>query len=118
MKLGGVEIHYSALANEIIRELNCAGFCGDADGHQTYFQGVCEGILVMYLLAKDDKEAIRQMRKMTRAERCAQINDFLLDHEAEMTALVEEVMQRVAQAMAASTEGDGEGKPVAPALES
>ena len=111
MKLGGDEVFYSPLANEIIRELNSAGFNGDGDGKQTHYQGMCEGLVVMWLLAKGDREKIQWMRRADAKERSAYVNDFILDNESNIERLVEQLIDRITQAMAASVEGaEDEGK--------
>jgi len=51
MMLRGIEIVYSPLANEILRELQTAFFTGDGAGDQTHQAGLAEGLLIMWLLA-------------------------------------------------------------------
>jgi len=110
MTLAGKPIYYSSIANEIIRELKCAGFCEDQPD-QTHYQGMCEGLMVMYLLSTDQKGEVGKLRRMDRAERHVIVNDFILEHDAEIDNLIEECLERIQATLAASTEGTGPGKP-------
>lgn len=110
MTLGGKPIYYSSIANEIIRELKCAGFCDDQPD-QTHYQGMCEGLMVMYLLSTDQKSEVGKLRRMDRAERHVIVNDFILEHDDEIDDLIEECLERIQATLAASTEGTGPGKP-------
>ena len=110
MTLEGKPIYYSSIANEVIRELKCAGFCEDQPD-QTHYQGMCEGLMVMFLLSTDQKAEVSKLRRMDRAERHVVVNDFILDHCDEIDDLIQECLERIQAALAASTEGSGPGKP-------
>ena len=112
MKLGGIEIYYSSYANEVVRELDVAFFNGDGDGRQTHYQGMCEALLIMWLLAKKDYDKIKWLRRADAKERSAYVNDFILDYLEEIEGgLLEELVNRILQAMSASVEGaEDEGK--------
>lgn len=113
MTLGGKPLYYSSIANEIIRELKCAGFCDDQPD-QTHYQGMCEGIMVMFLLANGGKAEVMKLRKMSRAERHILVNDFILEHSDEIDDVMADALRRIEATLAASTEGDGPGKPELP----
>ena len=110
MTLAGKPIYYSSIANEIIRELKCAGFCDDQPD-QTHYQGMCEGLMIMFLLSTDQKAEVGKLRRMDRAERHVIVNDFILEHDDEIDDLIEECLERIQATLAASTEGTGPGKP-------
>jgi hypothetical protein len=111
MTLNGVELAFSPLANEILREFKTALFTGDGDGTQTHQAGLCEGVLVMWLLAKDDRAGIAELRKMTRPERAARVLDFYLENEAGIDALKPEILARLESIAAAIVESEAGGKP-------
>lgn len=111
MMLGGVELAFSPLANEILRELKTSLFTGEGDGTQTHQAGLCEGVLVMWMLAKDDRSGIAELRKMSREQRASKVLDFYLDHESEIDALKPEILARMEAIAAAIVESEGGGKP-------
>jgi hypothetical protein len=115
MLFAGREIFYSALVNEILRELRTAFFTGDGDGTQTHHAGLCEGIMVMHLLAEGKRAEIHALRSMTREERAAAVLDFAIEHDAEIESLKPEIIARMEAAMAAMVESEEPGKPAPPA---
>jgi|APGre2960657404_1045060.scaffolds.fasta_scaffold22532_3 hypothetical protein len=118
MTLDGVELFFSPLANEILRELKTALFTGEGDGTQTHQAGLCEGVLVMWLLAKEDRAGIAELRKMSREARARCVLDFYLDHEAGIDALKPEILARMESIAAAIVESEAGGKPRQPAPDS
>jgi len=118
MMLAGREIIYSALANEIIRELNSAFFNGAGDGTQTEFAGMCEGVLIMWHLAGNDLAAINAMRGMDAPTRARAVLNFSLEHEAEIEILKTAIIERITSAMASAVESESLGKSHPPALAS
>lgn len=116
MTLNGKPVYFSYVAQEIITELKCAGFDPDVKD-QSQYHGLSEAIMIMYYLSNGQKGKVAEMRKMERDERHKQVNDFILEHSEAIEPLMEELSNRVDQALAASTEGDGPGKPE-PALAS
>jgi len=110
MMLRGIEIVYSPLANEILRELQTAFFTGDGAGDQTHQAGMNEGILIMWLIAVGDKAEISRLRKLPRAERHREVLDFYIENELEIDAIKPEILARMEAAMAASVESDAPGK--------
>jgi len=115
MLFAGREIIFSALANEILRELHTAFFTGDGDGTQTHHAGLCEGVMVMRLLAEGKRAEIQSLRSMTREERAAAVLDFALEHEDQIEAIKPEIIARMEAAMAAMVESEQPGKPAPPA---
>lgn len=115
LTLDGVELAFSPLVNEILRELKTALFTGNGDGSQTHQAGLCEGVLVMYLLAKEDRTALAELRKMNREDRAARVLDFYLEHEQGIDALKPEIFARMEAAAAAIVESEDAGKPHPPA---
>ena len=116
--LDGVELAFSPLVNEILRELNTAFFTGDGDGTQTHQAGLCEGVLVMFLLAKNDRAGLAEFRKLTREQRATRVLDFYLDHEEGIDALKPDILARMESAAAAMVESEAQGKPHPQALDS
>ena len=109
MTIGGVEIVYCPLANEILREMKTAYFSGGA-GDQTDQAGMCEAILIMYLIATGAKQEIARLRKLPRAERHAEVLDFHLENEEEIAAIKPELIARVESITAAIVESEASGK--------
>lgn len=118
LTLDGVELAFSPLVNEILRELKTAVFTGDGDGSQTHQAGLCEGVLVMWLLAKGDKAGIAELRAMTREQRAARVLDFYIEHEEGVDALKPEIISRLESVAAAIVESEEVGKPHLPAQDS
>lgn len=119
MMLAGVELAYAPIVNEILREFQTAFFNGDGPGDQTHHGGMCEGILIMYHIARDDKAEIHRLRQLPRAARHAAVLDFFLDHEAEITALQPAIIARMESAAAAAVESEAAGKsPLPPRVSS
>ena len=108
MSFNGKEIFYSPLANTILREFKTAVFYGAVD--QTDFSGISEGIMVMDMLARDDKEGLKALRSLSREDRHKHVLSFSIDHEEEITRLTPEITDRIESAMAASVESEAEGK--------
>tara|TARA_R110000868_G_scaffold18475_1_gene81237 strand:+ start:750 stop:1112 length:363 start_codon:yes stop_codon:yes gene_type:complete len=118
MTFNGVEIFYSALANEILREFQTAFFCGDGPGDQTHFNGICEGVLVMSLLARKDFPYIAELRTMPRDQRHSIVISFAMEHDEEIARLQPEILARVEATMASSVESVELGKSQPPPLDS
>lgn len=112
----GIEIAYSGLANEILREFKTAFFCGDGPGDQTHFSGIAEGIMVMLLLAQRNFSYLADLRVMPREQRHSLVLSFTLEHEEEIARLQPEIIARVESAMASSVESAELGKSQPPAL--
>lgn len=112
MKFKGQEVYFSALANDILSEFKNGILDGGED--QSDLSSISEIVLVMHLLAKDNIEEITQLRSMTRQERLSKVLDFTLLNEEEIERLKPEIVDRLMSAVAASVEGDGEGKPQRP----
>jgi hypothetical protein len=117
MTFNGVDIHYSALVNEIVREFKTAFFCGDGPGDQTHFLGMAEGLMIMKLMAEGDFKTIGELRQMARPERHGIVLTFALMHEAEIERLKPELIARLEATLAATVESAEPGKcpPPAPA---
>jgi hypothetical protein len=115
MLFAGREIFYSALVNEILRELRTAFFTGDGDGTQTHHAGLCEGILIMHLLAEGKRQEVQDHRNLAREARAAAVLDFAIEHEAEIEAIKPEIIARMEAAMASMVESEEPGKPAPPA---
>ena len=111
LTLDGVELAFSPLVNEIVRELKTAFFTGDGDGTQTHQAGLCEGVLVMFLLASDDRKGLAALRQMSREDRARRVLDFYLEHEAGIDALKPEIIARMESVAAAIVESEAQGKP-------
>jgi hypothetical protein len=118
MQFRGREIHFSALANEILRELKTAFFTARGNSEQTDHGGFCEGIMVMHLLAINNMEGIKEFRRMTREQRATAVLDFALENEEEIEALKPEIISRMEAAIAAMVESETPGKQPAQPLES
>ena len=67
--------------------------------------------MIMFLLSTDQKGEVGKLRRMDRQERHVIVNDFILEHSDEIDGLIEECLERIQAALAASTEGTGPGKP-------
>jgi len=106
----GVELFYSPLVNEILREFQTALFAGDGLGDQTHQLGMAEGIYVMHLLASGKRGEIARIRKLTREERHSEVLDFYLENEDAVDALKPEIIARLESAAAAAVESEGGGK--------
>ena len=104
------------MANEIVREFKTALFYGASD--QTEYSGLCEGILVMHLLAINDLAQIEELRVMSREERHRHVLTFALLNEEEIARIKPEVERRIECAMAASVESEAGGKPLSQARDS
>jgi hypothetical protein len=115
MLFAGREIFYSALVNEILRELRTAFFTGDGDGTQTHHAGLCEGIMIMHLLAEGKRKEVQEHRDLSREVRAAAVLDFAIEHEEEIESLKPEIIARMEAAMAAMVESEEPGKPAPPA---
>jgi len=118
LTLAGVELAFSPLVNEIVRELKTAFFTGDGDGTQTHQAGLCEGVLVMFLLASDDRKGLAELRQMSREDRARRVLDFYLEHETGIDALKPEIIARMESVAAAIVESEAQGKPHPPAPDS
>ena len=114
LTFNGTEIAYSGLANEILREFKTAFFCGDGAGDQTHYSGICEGILVMFLLAQRNFSYLSDLRVMPREQRHSVVLSFAMEHEEEIARLQPEILARVEAAMAASVESAELGKSLPP----
>jgi len=110
MTFAGVEICYSALANEILREFQTAFFCGDGPGDQTHYHGMCEGIMIMWLLAQNDFDRITAYRAQTRPERHADVLTFTFAHEEEINRMKPEIIARMEATVASAVESVDVGK--------
>jgi hypothetical protein len=110
MVFQGVTIAYSALANEILREFQTAFFCGEGKGDQTQYHGICESILVMWNLAREQYDEIERFRQMPRTERHAEVLSFAIRYADEIESLHPQIVSRVESAMAAAVESEGAGK--------
>jgi len=115
MKIKGVEIVYSALANEIIREFETAFFCTSNHDDQTDHHGLCEAVLVMFLIATDDYARIEELRTMTRKDRHKQVLSFYLANVDDVDAVKPQLIARIESAAASGVESQGVGKSQAPA---
>ena len=112
MVFNGQPIYYSALVNEVLRELKNALFYGSPDDKShTEFMGLCEAFLVMYLYAKRDMAAVKELRGMSQDDRSKAILDFAIEHEDEIERIKPEFVLRVKAVMAAGVEGTAPGKP-------
>lgn len=113
MTFRGQEIHFSALVNELLRELETPFFHGPTD-HRTDTSGVCECIALMDAMARNDFERINWFRAASHAERSRFCTTFYLENEEEIERLKPELTARLECAMAAVVEREGEGKPQPP----
>lgn len=118
MTLRGTELVYSALVNEVVRELGSPLFCGDGDGTRTHYQGMCEGILVMYLMARGEIAGLNELRSMTSEQRNKAVLDFALENEDEIAGLKPAILARLEALAAAAVESEEVGKPRARRRES
>lgn len=116
MTFDGNEIHYSALANDILGELKTAVFTHNLT--ESDFSGISEGVMVMELLRQDNKSEINKLRNMTREERRKRVLSFSLEHEEEIYRLMPEIIERMKSAQAAMVESEAGGKPHSQAQES
>ena len=117
MKLKGVEIVYSALANEVIREFETAFFCESQHDDQTDHHGLCEAVLVMFLIATDDFTRIEELRGMERKDRHRDVLSFYLANVDDVDAVKPQLIERVKSAAASGVESQGLGKSQSPAPE-
>lgn len=115
LTFSGVEIAYSPLVNEIMRELGNALFSRGGDGSQTEHLALVECIMVMHLIAIGDKKAVADYMAVDRAERNKRCVQFYLDNEEEIEPLKPAIVQRLESAAAAIVESESPGKPQEPA---
>ena len=108
LKFKGEDIHYSPIANDILREFKTAFFHGADD--QTDFSGLAEGVMIMDLLRENNLARINELREMPREKRHREVLTFSLDNEAEITRLQPVIIERVQAAMSASVESEAGGK--------
>jgi hypothetical protein len=111
MKLRGVELAYSALVNEILRSLKTAFFHGRGGSDQSEHHGMCEGIMVMDMVARDAKDEIHKHINLAPDDRAKAVLAFYIDNEAEVESLKPAIISRMESAIAASVESEGSGKP-------
>ena len=118
LTFNGREIHYSAVANEVIRELKSSLFHENGDKEQTEFHSMAEAILVMKLISSDDIDGIKTLRSVNRETRHRMVTDFILDNQSEVQRLIPEIAARMKALMAAGVESEGQGKSQAQAPDS
>jgi len=107
----GIELAYSPLVNEVLRSLRTAFFHGRGSNGQTEHHGICEGIMVMNMVARDAKQEFHAHINITPDERAKDVLAFYIDNEAEIEALKPAIVARMESAIAASVESEGTGKP-------
>ena len=108
----GIELAYSPLVNEILRSLKTAFFHGRGGSDQTEHHGICEGIMVMNMVARDEKQEIHTHINLSPDERAKAVLAFYIDNEAEIEAIKPALVARMESAIAASVESEGSGKPL------
>jgi len=108
MTLHGKPIFYSALVNELMRELKVAVFHGADD--QTDHSAFTECIMVMGLIADNNLARINELRSMDRAARHSEVLTFALGNEEEVERLKPQILDRLEQAKAAIVESEAGGK--------
>lgn len=118
MVLRGVELAYSALVNEVLRELKTAFFTGDGDGSQTHTLGLVEGLMVMDMVARDSKQELADFINLPRDERNRLAVRFYIENETEVESLKPQILTRMEAAAAAAVESDSPGKSQAQAPDS
>ena len=111
MKLLGVELAYSALVNEILRSLKTAFFFERGATDQSDHHGICEGIMVMDMVARDAKDEIHAHINLAPNDRAKAVLAFYIDNEAEVEVIKPAIIARMESAIAASVESEGSGKP-------
>ena len=107
--LDGIELAYSPLVNEILRELDTAFFTGPKE-HQTDHHGMVEGIMIMFYLAKNSRDLIHRHRTLEATERQREVVTFYLDHEEQIEAIKPLITERITAAVAAAVESEATGK--------
>jgi hypothetical protein len=108
----GTELAYSPLVNEILRSLKTAFFHGRGGSDQTEHHGICEGIMVMNMVARDEKQEIHAHINLSPDERAKAVLAFYIDNEAEIESIKPALVARMESAIAASVESEGSGKPL------
>jgi len=112
MILGGVEIVYCPLANELVRLLRSRFFnAGDKAVDQTDHAGLVEGLMVMYWIATGEKTKIWEHVDKTQDQRARAVVMFNMEHEADIETIKPLFRQRVEAMFAASVESEAGGKP-------
>jgi len=112
MILGGVEIVYCPLANELVRLLRSRFFnAGDKAVDQTDHAGLIEGLMVMFWIAAGEKAKIWEHVDKTPDQRARAVVMFNMEHEADIETIKPLFLQRVEAMFAASVESEAEGKP-------
>ena len=107
----GNELAYSPLVNEILRSIKTAFFHGRGGNDQTEHHGICEGIMVMDMVARDAKQEIHAHINLTPEDRAKAVLFFYIDNEAEIEVIKPAIIARMESAIAASVESEGSGKP-------
>jgi hypothetical protein len=107
----GIELAYSPLVNEILRSLKTAFFHGRGGNDQTEHHGICEGIMVMNMVARGEKQEIHAHINLSPDDRSKAVLAFYIDNEAEIEAIKPALVTRMESAIAASVESEGSGKP-------
>lgn len=116
MTFQGVELVYSSLVHELMRDSANSFFAGGKS--TTEHLGLVEGVFVMWCLARGDKEALRQHLDKTTAERASAMVRFNLEHEEEIEKVKPIIVKRAEAVMAAMVESEGPGKPLSPVPDS
>ena len=114
MTLGNVEIFYSPLANDLIRQLETAFFTRRGGDEQTENLGLAEGVMVMWLMARDKKNELLEFLDIDRPSRNSRVVRFYLENEEEIETLKPILLSRLAAAEAAAVESEGSGKSQSP----
>jgi hypothetical protein len=118
MTIGGVEIVYCPLANELVRVLKSSFFNSrDRSVDQTDHAGLVEGLMVMYWIATGEKAKVWEHVEKTRDERAVAIIRFNMDFEEDIERVKPIFLQRVEAVFAASVESEAEGKHGAGAIQ-
>lgn len=116
MTFKGVELAFSAVANEILRELKTPFFSSGNTDH-TQFHGLCEGVLVMYLIASGKRSNLAEFIRMGAEDRRREVLDFAIEHEEEIEAIKPGLIARMESAIAAQVESEAGGKSHSPVPE-
>jgi hypothetical protein len=110
MILRGVELAYSPLVNEILRSLKTAFFHGKGGDGQTEHHGICEGVMIMDMVARDAKQEIHEHINLDAESRARAVLNFYIDNESEVESIKPMIVSRMESAIAASVESEGPGK--------
>lgn len=111
MLLGGVEIIYCPLANELVRLLRSRFFNSrDNSVDQTDHAGLVEGLMVMYWIATGEKAKVWEHVDKTPDQRARAVVMFNMEHEEDIETIKPIFLQRVEAMFAASVESEDAGK--------